>query len=76
MNKPNNKSDIIEFDHDVFVKITQTDFEYHFGVINRYVTKIPIDKIRKVEYSISSYGQMKNGCNFLFSFFGLTHQTI
>ncbi len=53
---------IIEFNKNAYVRITDSKFEFHCGIINDYEFIVPIEDIRRINYQGEGLSNNK-GCN-------------
>ena len=70
LNGNSNKEDIIEFNKDAYVRITESQFEYHCGVLNDYEFIVPIKNIRRIYFKDSRLSN-NLGCNLFITVFSL-----
>ena len=66
----NNTEQIIKFNKTGFVKITRSDFEFHYGIVQPEKFIIPIKNIKKVGIINKSHNS-EIGCNILGMIFNL-----
>ncbi len=71
MNEFSNTEDIIQFDKNAYVRITDSQFEYHCGVLNDYEFIILIENIRGINFKHSRLNTNNRGCNIFISFMAL-----
>ncbi|MBZ9651844.1 hypothetical protein [Psychroflexus montanilacus] len=62
MRENKNTEYIIEFDKNGYVKITDSKFEFHCGIISEYEFIVPIEDIRRVNLQGEGLSNNK-GCN-------------